>query len=171
MINSITECFMHKASLPCRGTRLPGEKHGGISGCGGQPLCSWWASAPSAAPSPLAWPTSPFPQGNGTFLLTCPQTASSVFSLLRKKLRGCTKVPYCNRNLGVPLCRTPPWRAEKRGNILGKEHLRVFLQKPENILFLKPCAQNLASSETGNCLTATYANSLDEFHSLKCELE
>lgn len=174
-IYSIVGCFLHKASLPCRGTRLPREKHGGISGHGGQPLCSWWASAAPAWLLPLlllARPTSaPFPQGNCLFLLTCPQMASLVFPLLGKKLRGCTKFPYCNKNLGAPLGRTPQWRVGKRGNILRKEHLRVFLQKTENILLLKPCAQNLASSEIGNCLTATYANSLDEFHSLKCELE
>lgn len=115
---------------------------------------------------------SPFPQGNGTFLLMCAQRAYLVFPLLGKKLRGCTKFPFCNRNVGVPLGTTPQWRAGKRGNILRKEYLRVFLQKNlRNILILKHCAQNLASSETGSCLTATYANSLDEFNSLKCELE
>lgn len=138
-------------------------------------------SAQGGLQLPLAWllpllllarPTpAPFPQGNCLFLSTSPQMASLVFPLLGKKFRGCTKFPYCNKNLGAPLGRTPQWRVGKRGDILRKEHLRVFLQKPENILLLKPCAQNLASSETGNCLTATYANSLDEFHSLKCELE
>lgn len=111
VINSVMMCFMHKASLSWRGSRLSGEKHGGISGCGGLPLCSWWASVRPAGLLPrllLAWPhTSPVPQGNCTILLTCPQTASSVFPLLRRKLRGCTKFPYCNMNLGVPLAGLP----------------------------------------------------------------
>lgn len=146
VINSIMGCFIDKASLPCRAPGFLERSTGAFLDVMASPSAHGGPSAPPAWLLPLlllAQPhTSPFPQGNCMFLLTCPQMASLVFPLLGKKFRGCTKFPYCNRNLGVPLGRTPQWRVGKRGNVLRKELLRVFLQKTRKYFTFKALCTN-----------------------------
>lgn len=110
------------------------EKHGGIHAQGGLQLALHGCCTFSLCPSPTS---APFPRATAHSCWCVHKELNWSFPCLEKKLRGCTKFPFCNRNVGVPLGRTPQWRVGKRGNIIRKDYLRVFLQENQKYFNFK----------------------------------
>lgn len=89
----------------------------------------------------------------------------------RKKVKRLHKVSILQQEFGgSPVQDSSMAYAEERQHFKEGTFKSISAKTRKYFIFKAMC-KNLASSETGNCLTATYANSLDEFHSLKCELE
>lgn len=97
------------------------------------PMVGFTLTCTAAAASPGLAPHQPLSSGQiYTFLSTCPQTASLVFSLL-KKVERLQKISILQQESGGSPGQDSPVACGEERRCFKKKHLRVFLQKKENI--------------------------------------